>query len=94
MRPVDTSVRVDHPRNASAWLRNRGELPASLHALPAAPRAGDDAILHLIARHALPGRGIGPIDVHPPASCLLAHPRPRTLDRRPSRVTPGTGVVG
>ena len=46
-------------------LHNRKEIIALLHALPFVTKADDDELLFFIERHALMGRGIGLIDIHP-----------------------------
>jgi len=52
-------------------LSNRKEIIALLHALPHVPKVEDDEVLLFLQRHALMGRGVGLIDVHLLASCLL-----------------------
>ena len=52
-------------------ITNRAEILALLHALPEAPRAGDDEILFFIDRHSLGGKGLGLIDIHLLASGQL-----------------------
>lgn len=52
-------------------LRNRKEIIALLHALPPSTKAQDDEVLHVIDRHRLMGRGLGLIDIHLLASCLI-----------------------
>lgn len=52
-------------------LRNRDELLAHLGALDSLPKAQDGEVLDLIGREALMGKGLGLIDVHLLASCLL-----------------------
>ena len=63
-------------------LGNRKEIIALLHALPVATRADDDEILFFIERHALMGRGVGLIDVHILASCLMDSCLLWTRDKR------------
>lgn len=52
-------------------LKNRKEIIALIHALPCVQKADDDEILFFIERHRLNGRGVGLIDVHLLASCLV-----------------------
>jgi len=52
-------------------LKNRKEIIALLHALPSTQKADDDEILFFIERHSLNGRGVGLIDIHLLASCLI-----------------------
>ena len=52
-------------------LKNRAEIIDLLHALPRSTKADDHEILLFIDRQRLRGRGLGLIDVHLLASCLL-----------------------
>lgn len=63
-------------------LKNREEILALLHALPAAHKADDDEILFFIERHGLHGRGVGLVDVHLLASCLIDRCLIWTADKR------------
>jgi predicted nucleic acid-binding protein len=63
-------------------LKNRKEIIALLHALPTAHKADDDEILFFIDHHGLSGRGIGLIDVHLLASCLIDNAFLWTADKR------------
>ncbi len=63
-------------------LKNRKEIIALLHALPGVQKADDDDILFFIERHILNGRGVGLIDIHLLASCLLDRCRLWTADKR------------
>ena len=63
-------------------LKNRKEIIALLHALPSVQKAHDDEILFFIERHGLSGRGVGLIDVHLLASCLIEHCYIWTADKR------------
>lgn len=63
-------------------LVNREEILALLGALARAAKAEDDEVLFFIDRHNLMGRGIGLIDVHLLASCLMAHASIWTADKR------------
>jgi len=63
-------------------LKNRTEIIALLHALPQANQADDKEILFFIERHHLNGRGVGLIDVHLLASCLMDQCFLWTADKR------------
>jgi predicted nucleic acid-binding protein len=63
-------------------LGNRKEIIALLHALPVVSKADDDEILFFIERHALMGRGVGLIDMHLLASCMVGSCLLWTRDRR------------
>jgi len=73
-------------------LRNRSELLALLSALPAAPKADDAEVLAFIERHRLMGRGLGLIDVHLLASCMLGGARLWTRDARLARAAAALNV--
>ena len=53
-------------------LRQREVILSALRDLPASPVAGDAEMLTFIERHALHGLGIGYIDAHLLAACLLS----------------------
>ena len=63
-------------------LKNREEIIALLHALPAVHKADDGEILFFIERHGLHGRGAGLVDVHLLASCLMDRCLIWTADKR------------
>ena len=63
-------------------LKNRREIIALLHALPRVQKGDDDDILFFIERHGLNGRGVGLIDVHLLASCLIDRCYIWTADKR------------
>ena len=63
-------------------LKNRKEIIALMHTLPSVQEADDDEILFFIERHRLSGRGIGLIDVHLLASCLVERCFIWTADKR------------
>ena len=52
-------------------LRNRKEIVSLMRALPMAPKASDCEILFFVEQHNLMGCGIGLIDIHLLASCLM-----------------------
>lgn len=57
---------------ALGTLKSRGELLTLLDDLPGAPRASDAEVRTLIEDRRLMGRGIGVVDLHLVASCLLS----------------------
>ncbi len=63
-------------------LKNRTEIIALLQALPQASKADDEEILFFIEHQNLNGRGIGLIDAHLLASCLLDQSFLWTADKR------------
>lgn len=63
-------------------LKQRTELLALLHALPTVERVSDDEILFFIEQHRLSGRGLGLVDVHILASCVISQTPLWTLDAR------------
>lgn len=63
-------------------LKNRTEIIALLHALPQVHQADDEEILFFLEQHSLNGRGIGLIDVHLLASCLIDPCYLWTADKR------------
>lgn len=63
-------------------LKNRKEIIALLHALPVVQKADDDEILFFIERHHLNGRGVGLIDIHLLAACLMSSCSLWTADKR------------
>lgn len=67
---------------ACGTLRQRKEIISLLHALPQALKVDDDEILFFIEERRLFGRGIGLIDIHLLASCLIGEHQLWTKDRR------------
>jgi predicted nucleic acid-binding protein len=68
---------------ACGHLKPRAAILRMLAEQPQLPKAADEEVLVLIERHRLMGRGMGFIDAHLLASCLLAGRVPLwTLDRR------------
>ena len=63
-------------------LKHRKELLALLHALPTVERVSDDEILFFIEQHRLSGRGLGLVDIHILASCVISQTSLWTLDSR------------
>jgi hypothetical protein len=84
---LESGLVLTHPfvvgELACGNLKNRGEVLALLHDLPAAPVATDAEALAFIEARSLMGRGIGYIDVHLLASAALpGDARLWTRDRR------------
>lgn len=52
-------------------LANRPEIISLLSALPSLTKASDEEVLEFIGRHRLSGRGLGLVDIHLLASCML-----------------------
>ncbi|MDN5923395.1 MAG: type II toxin-antitoxin system VapC family toxin [Xanthomonadales bacterium] len=68
---------------ACASLPNRRQVLNELRALPRAPLVPHDDVMDFLDRIAFGGRGIGWVDVHLLASCLLAGRAPLfTRDKR------------
>ena len=63
-------------------LKRRKEILALLHALPTVGRVSDDEILFFIEQHRLSGRGLGLVDIHILASCVISRTPLWTMDGR------------
>jgi predicted nucleic acid-binding protein len=63
-------------------LQNRREIVTLMQALPTAPKASDGEILAFIEQRDLMGRGVGLIDMHLLASCLMQPCLLWTADKR------------
>lgn len=74
-------------------LGRRSEILGLLASLPSIGSASDDEVLHFIAKHQLQGKGLGLVDIHLLASCLLARRRLWTLDRRLASVAARLGIA-
>ena len=70
-------------------LKRRKELLSLLQALPAVERVSDDEILFFIEQHRLSGRGLGLVDVHVLASCVISQTHLWTLDSRLQQAADG-----
>lgn len=75
-------------------LKNREEILSSLHDLPPVSKAQDVEVLALIERRRLMGRGLGWVDVHVLASCLLDGHRLWTLDKPLRTAAAELGIEG
>jgi hypothetical protein len=73
-------------------LTNRKEIMDLLSKLPLAPVAEHDEVMTLIAKHNLPGTGIGWVDAHLIASTLLGNAKLLTADKPLQRVSQKVGV--
>lgn len=75
---------------ALGHLRNRATVLEHLARLPELPQAEHDEVFALIERRELVGKGIGWVDAHVLASCLLAHTalwtRDAALDAQAARL--------
>jgi len=78
---------------ASGNLRRRSEILDLLASLPAIGKAGDSEVLHFIEAHRLYGKGLGLVDVHLLASCVLDRRRLWTLDNRLAKAARLLGVA-
>jgi predicted nucleic acid-binding protein len=78
-RLLDAEQVCTHPlvigEVACGNLKNRREIIALMHALPTLQKVEDDEILFFIDRHHLNGKGVGLIDIHLLASCLVEKSR-------------------
>ena len=67
---------------ACGGFKNRKEILSLLHALPNCSCVDNDEVLFFIEQHQLMGRGIGLIDLHLLASCIIEGHRLWSSDRR------------
>jgi hypothetical protein len=91
---LDRSQVLAHPfvigELACGNLRNREEILALLSDLPQSPVASQEEALHFIEHNHLMGQGIGYIDVHLLAACVLAdNALLWTADKRLKKVASG-----
>ena len=77
---------------ACGHLRNRGEILDLLEALPSLAKAGDSEVLGLIGRNRLQGKGLGLIDMHLLASCVLTRRQLWTLDAKLGKAAAALGL--
>ena len=84
-RLLDEGLVLGHPfvigELACGNLKNREEILSLLSVLPSASVATHEEALRLLSDRQLPGRGLGWIDVHLPASALLSGATLWTRDR-------------
>lgn len=74
-------------------LGNRAEILSLLDALPWAPMATHGEVLAMVEDRGLMGRGLGWMDAHLLASCLLASLPLWTLDRRLAEAALALGIA-
>jgi predicted nucleic acid-binding protein len=77
---------------ALGMLRNRRKILSSLQDLPQADVASHDEVMAFIEKASLYGKGIGLIDAHLLASCLITGCPLWTKDARLKSVTAGVGA--
>ncbi len=78
---------------ACGYLQNRRQVLGLLGDLSACVEATHDEVLQLIDRHALMGKGIGFVDAHLLAACLLTNnARLWTRDKRLAGVAQSLGL--
>ncbi len=77
---------------ACGGMRNRQEILALLRALPSLPKVEDEELLLFIEHHRLMGQGLGLIDAHLLASCMLANVPLWTRDARLARSADALGL--
>ena len=78
---------------ACGHLRSREQILSLLRALPGTALVEPDEILFFIEERKLAGLGIGLIDVHLLASCLISRVKLWTLDKRLKSVAARVGVA-
>jgi len=77
---------------ACGTFRRRQEVLSLLARLDHVPKASDAEALELVETRQLMGRGLGWVDVHLIASCLISSARLWTLDRRLKREADRLGI--
>ena len=75
-------------------LRKRAEVLAHLRRLDAVPPVSDEEAHRLLEHHHLAGKGLGWVDVHLLASCLVAGAKLWTFDRRLAETAEELGLAG
>ena len=75
-------------------LRNREEILSLLETLPRSTKAGDQEVLVLLDRRQLMGCGLGLIDMHLLASCLIDRCQLWTSDKPLKVVAADLGIDG
>lgn len=74
-------------------IKNRDEILKLLDALPQTSTASLDEILFFINRHKLYGKGLGYIDVHLIASCMMDNTKLLTRDKRLLRIAKDFAII-
>ncbi len=77
---------------ACGHLNNRREILLSLQELPSVKLATDEDILVFIEKHSLYGKGLGVIDIHLLASCMLSHLSLWTEDKSLQKAADRLGI--
>ena len=94
---LETAQVVMHPfivgELALGNLRQRNVVLSSLRDLPHSVAAANEEVLDFIARHALPGLGIGWVDAHLLASARLTSASLWTRDKRLKTVAVKMGLA-
>lgn len=75
-------------------LKNRKEIISLLHALPHINKASNDEVLFFIEKYSLMGLGIGLIDLHLLASCMIENTKIFTRDKRLKQVADKLHLIG
>ncbi|MCC7201943.1 MAG: type II toxin-antitoxin system VapC family toxin [Nitrospirae bacterium] len=73
-------------------LKNRTEILSLLNALPIAPPAEHEEVMHFIENYRLMGKGLGYIDMHLLTAGLLNQVRIWTLDKKLNEVSLKLGL--
>lgn len=73
-------------------IRNRERFLALLSALPMLDKADDAEVLFFIERHRLMGKGLGLIDLHLLAACVLSNVPLWTADKKLARAAIRIGL--
>jgi predicted nucleic acid-binding protein len=74
-------------------IKNRDEILKLLNALPQITTANFEEILFFIDGHQLFGRGIGYVDVHLIASCMMDNAKLYTRDKRLFRIAKEFNII-
>ena len=94
---LETGEVVGHPfivgELACGGIRNRSQILHLLRALPALAKLNDEEVLTFIDRHRLMGHGLGLVDVHLLASCLMAGATLWTRDAKLARSAARLGLT-
>ena len=78
---------------ACGYLRPREQVLSLLKTLPSAALVESDEILFFIEERKLAGLGLGLVDVHLLASCLISRTKLWTLDKRLKGIAARFGIV-
>jgi len=78
---------------ACGGIQNREEFLSLLSALPMLPKVSDSELLGFIDGQSLMGRGLGLIDIHLLASCMLSRTSIWTRDARLAEAAHRLGLI-